>query len=245
MCEIHKARLLQDCSSGAPPTPMTGCYDFRRAWRPTPGQRQGPLRVGHVILEALLLDRVSFVSIVAVKVAISSFAATSPVWLALRSSSSFWACVPLTGTARRERKQRGTIIIGNPVHRAIEPTATSTENNTPGYLTKKSHGYFCRLPAICLSQPKPKFFKRFARPSKMVSCFLLHIFVIVNRQKHHNIRNGFVWAQTSHSTSTCTATLCQRRTLDSNLLINSKKKPEIIRISFRLHGNSSSKTLAR
>ena len=36
---------------------------------------------------------VSFVSIVAVKVAISSsfFAATSPVWLALRSSSSFWA----------------------------------------------------------------------------------------------------------------------------------------------------------
>ena len=38
MCEIHKARLLQACSPGAPPTPMTGCYDFRRAWRPTPGQ---------------------------------------------------------------------------------------------------------------------------------------------------------------------------------------------------------------
>ena len=35
------------------------------------------------------LCRASFVSIVAVKVAISSFAATSPVWLALRSSSSF------------------------------------------------------------------------------------------------------------------------------------------------------------
>ena len=95
--------------------------------------------------------RVSFVSIVAVKVAISSFAASNPVWLALRSSSSFlgghqllqnannlaalW-CVPLTGTAHQERKQRGTIIIGNPVHRAFEPTATSTETNTSGYLTK-------------------------------------------------------------------------------------------------------------
>ena len=41
MCEIHKARLLQPCSSGAPPTPMTGRYNFRRAWRPTPGQRPG------------------------------------------------------------------------------------------------------------------------------------------------------------------------------------------------------------
>ena len=65
MCEIHKARLLQPCSSGAPPTPM------------------GPLHVAHVILEAPHLNcevtRVSFVSIFAVKVAISSFAATSPV----------------------------------------------------------------------------------------------------------------------------------------------------------------------
>ena len=32
--------------------------------------------------------------------------------------------------------------------------------------------------------------------------------VIVNRQRHHNIRNGIMWAQTGHSTSTCTATLC-------------------------------------
>ena len=95
--------------------------------------------------------RASFVSIVAVKVAISSFASTSSVWLALRSSSSFWAanqllqnandlaalwCVPVTGISRQERKQRGTIIIGNPVHRAFEPMATSTESNTSGYLTK-------------------------------------------------------------------------------------------------------------
>ena len=26
--------------------------------------------------------------------------------------------------------------------------------------------------------------------------------VIVNRQRHHNIRNGIVWVQTSHSTGT-------------------------------------------
>ena len=30
-------------------------------------------------------------------------------------------CVPLTGTARHERQQRGTITIGNPVHGAFEP----------------------------------------------------------------------------------------------------------------------------
>ena len=50
--------------------------------------------------------------------------------------AALW-CVPLTGTARQERRQRGTIIIGNPVHRAFEPTATSTESNTSGYLTKR------------------------------------------------------------------------------------------------------------
>ena len=36
----------------------------------------------------------------------------------------------------------------------------------------------------------------------------IYICVIVNRQGHHNIRNGNVWVQTSHSTCTCTATLC-------------------------------------
>ena len=36
----------------------------------------------------------------------------------------------------------------------------------------------------------------------------IHIRVIMNRQGHHNIRNGIVWAQTGHSTGTCTATLC-------------------------------------
>ena len=54
--------------------------------------------------------------------------------------AALW-CVPLTGIERQERKQRGTIIIGNPVHRAFEPTATSTESNTSGYLTK-GHGCF-------------------------------------------------------------------------------------------------------
>ena len=60
--------------------------------------------------------------------------------------------------------------------------------------------------------PKPKN-ERFARPSTIVSSFFANISykyvrVIVNRQRHHNIRNGIVWAQTGHSTGTCTATLC-------------------------------------
>ena len=45
--------------------------------------------------------------------------------------------------------------------------------------------------------------------------FLLHlayiyiyIYGIINRQRRHNIRNGNVWATTSHNTSTCRATLC-------------------------------------
>ena len=85
--------------------------------------------------------------------------------------------IPLIGTARQERKQRGTIIIGNPVHRAFEPTATSTESNTSGYLTKRvmvtfdvyprlfphhfdiqsttrkshCHGYSRRLPALVVN----------------------------------------------------------------------------------------------
>ena len=44
---------------------------------------------------------------------------------------------------------------------------------------------------------------------------LLHFFyfsdicgrVIMNRHGSHNIRNGIAWAQTSHSTGTCTVTL--------------------------------------
>ena len=67
--------------------------------------------------------------------------------------------------------------------------------------------------------------------------------VIMNRHGHNNIRNGIVWVQTGHSTSTCTATLCvieprthqkfesfkkipQRRKSNSNLLINSKNSPK-------------------
>ena len=80
-------------------------------------------------------------------------------------------------TSRQERKQRGTIIIGNPVRRAFETMATSTESNTSGYLptgimvtfavyprlfshyfdiqstTRKSHchGYSRRLPALAVN----------------------------------------------------------------------------------------------
>ena len=69
--------------------------------------------------------------------------------------------------------------------------------------------------SICLSPPKPKFYERFARPSTLVSCMFFFFFAnisyeylraIVNRQRHRNIRNGILWAQTGHSTGTCTAT---------------------------------------
>ena len=35
-----------------------------------------------------------------------------------------------------------------------------------------------------------------------------YLYIYTCRHGHHNIRNGIVWAQTSHSTCTCTATLC-------------------------------------
>ena len=61
----------------------------------------------------------------------------------------------------------------------------------------------------------------------------------MNRHGHHDIRNGIVWAQTGHSTGTCTATFCVienwthqkfeplkkfplRQNSNSNLLINSQ-----------------------
>ena len=49
----------------------------------------------------------------------------------------------------------------------------------------------------------PQWFHVFA-----TSLVYIYTHVIVNRQGHHNIRNGTVWAQTGHSTGTCTATLC-------------------------------------
>ena len=37
----------------------------------------------------------------------------------------------------------------------------------------------------------------------------IHIFNdIMHGHGHNNIRNGIVWVQTGHGTSTCTATLC-------------------------------------
>ena len=40
-------------------------------------------------------------------------------------------------------------------------------------------------------------------------CYIcyIYIYVIVNRQGHHNIQNGIVWVQTGHSTCTCTVSL--------------------------------------
>ena len=75
-------------------------------------------------------------------------------------------CVPLTGTARHERQQRGTITIGNPVHGAFEPNGyvnRSRDMVTPAVYprlfshhfdiqstARKSHchGYSRRLPAL-------------------------------------------------------------------------------------------------
>ena len=65
-------------------------------------------------------------------------------------------------------------------------------------------------------ETKPKFNERFARQTPFHDVrlkkpltfhngcmfYLLHTLVIVNRQRHHNIRNGIVWAQTSHTTGT-------------------------------------------
>ena len=82
----------------------------------------------------------------------------------------------------------------------------------------------------------------------MVSSFLLHHLhthtnIIVNRQRHHNIRIGILWAQTGHSTNTCTVSLhvielCTHQkfeSFNSNLLISSKN-PEIVRNYFPVNG---------
>ena len=52
----------------------------------------------------------------------------------------------------------------------------------------------------CFSATSLKIFEKFSKK--------IEKYVIVNRQGHHNIRNGIVWAHTGHSTGTCTATLC-------------------------------------
>ena len=40
-----------------------------------------------------------------------------------------------------------------------------------------------------------------------ISWIYIYIYVIMDRHEHHNIRNGFVWAQSGHSTRTCTVSL--------------------------------------
>ena len=63
--------------------------------------------------------------------------------------AALW-CVPLTGTARQERKQRATIIIGN----------CSSSIGANGYVNRKQHiwlpykeghNYSCRLSALVLN----------------------------------------------------------------------------------------------
>ena len=158
---MHKARLLQPCSPGAPPTPMTGRYNFRRAWRPTPGQ--GPLHVAHVVLEALLLDcevtlpcqlcldRCCQSGNVLLRCNDFRMVGLAVLFLLLgghqllqnaNDLAALW-CVPLTGTARQERKQRGAIIIGNPCSWCFPAKRPRQQ--------KSRHGYSRRLPALVLN----------------------------------------------------------------------------------------------
>ena len=63
----------------------------------------------------------------------------------------------------------------------------------------------------------------------------IYIFV-VNRQRHHNIRNGILWVQTGHSTCTFTATWCvielwTHQQFES-FRLNNSENPEIVRICF-------------
>ena len=109
---------------------------------------------------------VSFVSIVAVKVAISSsFAAMSPAW---------WPCGPLPpfgrpSTASECQRSRRSVVRTSDWHRAPrKKTAWNDHHRKPcsssiranGYVNRKqhiwlphkwNHGYFCRLPAPVFS----------------------------------------------------------------------------------------------
>ena len=159
MCEIHSPRLLQACSPGAPPTPMTGCYDFRRAWRPTPGQRPGTSACRPPILEALLLDRkVTLPGQVCLDCCCQSgnfllrcnesrMVGLAVLFLLLgghqllqnaNDLAALW-CVHLTGTARQERKQRGTTSSN---HFDIQSRRSHHH---------ESHGFSCRSPALILN----------------------------------------------------------------------------------------------
>ena len=163
MCEIHKARLLQACSPGAPLTPMTGCHDFRRAWQPTPGEpcvsatsflrlsqfvyrccqsgnflllRCNESRtVGLAVLFLLLGDRKIFFLFV----------------LQLLQNANDLAALRCTPYWQPRAKKENSVdrSSSETVHRAFEPTATSTESNTSGYLQRGSclllpftHAYF-------------------------------------------------------------------------------------------------------
>ena len=80
-------------------------------------------------------------------------------------------CVPLTGTARHERQQRGTITIGNPVHGAFEPNGyvnRSRDMVTPAvYPRLFSHHFDIQSSAWTLGYLK-RVLQSFALPDKVV-----------------------------------------------------------------------------
>ena len=100
---------------------------------------------------------VSFVSIVAVKVAISSsFAAMSPAWLALRSSSSFFGRPSTASECQRSRRS----VVRTPDWHCAPRKKTAWNDHHNGYVNRKQHiwqsykgdhGYSCRLPAPVFS----------------------------------------------------------------------------------------------
>ena len=147
MCEIHKARLLQPCSPGAPPTPMQLSASLAvNSWsaaRDLCMSATSFLRLSTSTARSPC--RASFVSIVAVKsgnvlLRCNDFRMVGLAVLFLllgghqllqnaNDLAALW-CVPLTGTARQEKK------VWSDHHRKplfmvlSSQTATSTEVET-------------------------------------------------------------------------------------------------------------------
>ena len=118
-------------------------------------------------------------------------------------------------------------------------------------LSSTLEGTSCEIRTICTSVSPPAEFS----PTLPFSSFVHHplfIHVIMNHQRHNNIRNGIVWVQTGHNTCTCTVTQhvigprthqkfesSKKVRNDENrirICYSIPKKFEIVRINFRLHG---------
>ena len=90
------------------------------------------------------------------------------------------------------------------------------------------------------------------------SIYKIYVYVVVNRQRHHNIQNGVVWVETGHSIGTCSATLCvwlnfehtkklnpsknnfQSNEIRNRIFLLIPKTREIVRTYFRPNSNSES-----